>query len=287
MSFSPSWLAEREPADVAARASDVSRLVQARVPEDRPVRVIDLGSGTGSNARYLIPHLPREQDWVLIDGDRVLLELAPSRMEGWSRANGYRFDSAGSHFSVTSPDRRCRFTTRVADLNAIVKEPLAAVEIVTASALLDLVSEAWLGALAARCADAGVFVLFALTYDGRMECAPEDPEDRDVRELVNRHQRSDKGFGAALGPEAVLVVERLFAARDYDVRRSRSDWVLADDQASLQRQLIDGWAAAAIELAPARRAVIDAWRSRRLLAVDARQSRIVVGHEDVAAWPLK
>jgi hypothetical protein len=35
--------------------------------------------------------------------------------------------------------------------------------LVTASALLDLVSESWMKTLAARCRDAGAAVLFALT----------------------------------------------------------------------------------------------------------------------------
>ncbi len=49
--------------------------------------------------------------------------------------------------------------------------------LVTASALLDLVSERWLRALAARCAGHGAAVLFALSYDGRIVCSPEDPDD--------------------------------------------------------------------------------------------------------------
>jgi hypothetical protein len=52
----------------------------------------------------------------------------------------------------------------------------------------------------------------------------------------------------------------------------------------LQRQLIDGWAQAATEIAPARRALIDHWKARRLEHVDANRSHLVVGHEDLAAW---
>jgi hypothetical protein len=48
--------------------------------------------------------------------------------------------------------------------------------------------------------------------------------------------------------------------------------------------LIDGWAQAAIEMAPDRSATIARWRERRLAHVDARHSRIVVGHDDLAAW---
>ena len=60
--------------------------------------------------------------------------------------------------------------------------------------------------------------------------------------------------------------------------------MLSPDSAELQRQLIDGWAAAAAEIAQERTASIDAWRQRRIAHVDARRSTIVVGHQDLAAW---
>jgi hypothetical protein len=287
MDFSPFWLAEREPVDVAARAAGIGELAAARLPADRSVRIIDLGSGTGSNARYLIPRLPREQDWLLVDGDPALLGLAPSIMEAWSEVNGYRFETTSNGWTVTDSSLRCRLGVRLADLNRLIGEPLGTVHLVTASALLDLVSEQWLAALASRCAAAGAVVLFALTYDGRMACAPEDPGDGEVRDLVNRHQRTDKGFGKALGPDAASATGRLFEAERYEVQRAPSDWVLLEDQQSVQRQLIEGWADAASELAPERRPSIDAWRGRRLLLVDAGRSRIVVGHEDLVAWPLR
>src|SRR5690606_21132607 len=105
--------------------------------------------------------------------------------------------------------------------------------LVTASALLDLVSAAWLDALAARCADAETLVLFALTYDGRMQLEPREPDDAQVRELVNRHQRTDKGFGPALGPSAFAAALDAFAHHGYALRFEPSDWRLGPDDAAL------------------------------------------------------
>ncbi|MBI3491471.1 MAG: class I SAM-dependent methyltransferase, partial [Acidobacteria bacterium] len=135
---------------------------------------------------------------------------------------------------------------------------------VTASALLDLVSESWLRALAERCRANGAAVLFALSYDGRIQCSPEEPEDALVRDLVNRHQRTDKGFGPALGPEATDVAARCFADLGYSIKRESSDWVLTPESRELQKQVIDGWARAAAEVEPLRAKTIEAWRMRRL-----------------------
>src|SRR3989442_11585584 len=76
------WLALREPADVAARSAALTRAVVAKLPRDRPLRAVDLGTGTGSNVRYLARHLPSdEQQWLLVDHDSSLLAEAAARLE--------------------------------------------------------------------------------------------------------------------------------------------------------------------------------------------------------------
>lgn len=257
--FSAEWLALREPVDHAARSLDLARALLATLPRDRPLRVLDLGAGSGSNLRYLLDAGTRPAEFLLIDHDPALLALVPKAP--W-------------------------IETRCMDL-ATLDDPAIfdGREVVTASALLDLVSDQWLQALAARCAARGAAVLFALTYDGLIGCSPEDPDDGLIVALVNEHQRTDKGFGPALGPDAPGAAARCFEQCGYKVQRARSDWRLASDRRELQRRLIEGWAQAATEIAPARARVIDGWRDRRLAHVAAGWSEIVVGHEDLAAWP--
>ena len=66
---SAAWLDLREPADAAARSLDLVRILLAHWPADRPTVVHDLGSGSGSMGRWLAPHLPGPQHWVLHDRD--------------------------------------------------------------------------------------------------------------------------------------------------------------------------------------------------------------------------
>src|SRR5258707_262496 len=81
--------------------------------------------------------------------------------------------------------------------------------------------------LAAHCHGVGAAGLFALTYNGESRYSPIEPEDDAVRELMNRHQRSnDKGFGRAAGPDAVDAAERCFSEVGYRVQRASSDWIL-------------------------------------------------------------
>src|SRR5438045_9613778 len=63
------WLALREPADADARAVELVEPVRRRLAGlDRPV-IHDLGSGTGSMARWLAPRLSGPQHWGLYDRD--------------------------------------------------------------------------------------------------------------------------------------------------------------------------------------------------------------------------
>jgi hypothetical protein len=62
--------------------------------------------------------------------------------------------------------------------------------------------------------------------------------------------------------------------------------MLLPEQRALQRQLIEGWAESAEEMAPAQTSMIHNWLARRLEHVEAGRSRVVVGHDDLAAWLL-
>ena len=243
----------REPADAAARST---ALADAFVTGAR--RIVDLACGTGANIRFLAPRLPIASDWLAVDNDaRLLAALAPP---------------AGAKVS-----------TRQLDLAQELDElPLLGCALVTTSALLDLVSAPWLARLAARCAESGADVLFALTYDGRIEWSPAEEGDGRVRELINRHQLRDKGFGAALGPGAAAVAVSAFRSLGYERAHRPSDWNLGPESAALQTALIDGWSAAAAEIAPGQDEALRGWARRRRALVAAGRSRLCVGHVDLA-----
>jgi hypothetical protein len=252
--FTADSLRLREPVDAAARAAELAASF-ARPVETR-LRVIDLASGTGANMRYLAPRLGGAQEWLLIDHDPALLAAA-----------------GGTARTLTLDLARSLETL-----------PLEECDLVTASALLDLVSARWLERLAARCAAARVGVLFALTYDGRIEWSPSDPGDERVRSLVNRHQRTDKGFGPALGPNAAAAAAERFSELGYEVRTARSDWDLGPSDAALQLALLADWTRAAAEVAPEEKASLQDWAGRRRALLAIGRSRLRVGHVDIAGW---
>ncbi len=255
--------------------------------------IVDLGAGSGANLRWLAPRLGGEQTWLLVDHDAALLAAAESALQDWARrigaaafaespARGPGRDGWLDDIVVTGADFACRVRRARAELVADLERiELPERALVTSSALLDLVSTEWLDALARRCVGASADVYFSLIYDGRTVCTPADDADAEVLELFNRHQRGDKGFGAALGPTAGLRAVDAFVARGYRVASRTSDWRIGPSAAPFQRELLAGWLGAALEIAPQRRAALDAWYRRRVAHVDAGASTLVVGHLDM------
>lgn len=282
--FDAGWLARREAADHAARSGVLERRLAERLCRGAPIRVADLGCGTGSNLRHLAPRLGRWQHWTLLDGDRELLAAAPAAIRDWCEAGGIAMDEGGDGLHLDAGAWAACAVPRRHDLAA---EPLPGddVDLVTASALLDLVSRDWLRALAARCRRGGAAVLVALTHDGRIEWQPPMPGDDEVRRLVNAHQRRDKGFGPALGPEAAEAAAAVFREAGYTVEAARSDWHLDATNTALQQHLHAGWAAAAAECMPAHAAAVQAWLARRMDALEAGAGGVRVGHVDLLALP--
>jgi SAM-dependent methyltransferase len=264
--FSPEWLALREGADSRSRWPDaVARLAQWPALAGS-ARIVDLGSGTGSNCRHLAPRLGRGHDWLLVDHDAALLARASTLCSG-------------------IPGVRSLDTMQLDLATRLDRLPLQGTVLLTASALLDLVSESWLTQLVERCTAAALPVLIALSYDGRMQMTPADPDDAWIRSAVNAHQMIDKGFGPALGPTAIARAQALFGSSGHQVFTARSDWLLDAGDANLQRELIHGWADAAAELHAAAQDRVRQWQQRRLACVDSGSSTLLVGHEDLLTFP--
>lgn len=270
--FDADWLALREPVDHRSRAGELLEPLGAWWQERGASRVLDLGCGTGSNLRYLAPRLGGEQRWTLLDRDADLLARA-----GASRAAQL---PGVAGVELVSGDLAREGIERVADA-----------DLVTASALLDLVSGDWLDRVVEACSRARCAGLFALTWDGEVrwrsggEGAPEGPDDALVFDAVRAHQGRDKGVGAALGPAAGAAAERAFRAADFRTWLLASPWRLGPEDAALVCALVDGWEKAATEQLPGEADRIVAWAERRRTEARTRPFALEVGHVDLLALP--
>jgi hypothetical protein len=262
----------RESADAAARASELLeplRAYLATVPRStRSLVIRDLGCGTGSLGRWLAGRLPGPQHWILHDRDPELLARACAEMTATAADGG----------AVT-------VETREGDLTGLRAADLAGTSLVTASALLDLLTFDEVDELAAACAEAGCPALLTLSVVGRVELTPADPLDVEVAAAFDAHQRRDVGGRRLLGPDAVDVTTEVFERHGAVVRSRPSPWVFGADQAALAAEWLQGWVAAAFDQRPDLALKGEAYLRGRLDAYAAGELRVVVHHRDLLALP--
>ncbi|GAA4602453.1 SAM-dependent methyltransferase [Actinoplanes octamycinicus] len=241
--FSPDWLALREPADAEARSLDLLGLLPS------PVKVIrDLGCGTGSLGRWLAPRLPVPQFWILTDRDHDLLEIAADRMPD------------GVNVAI---DER--------DVTALTRDDLTGADLVTCSALLDLLTAAQIDRLVEVCAEARANALFTLSVTGDVRFTPADPRDAEVRDAFNAHQRRN----ALLGPDAGAYAAAAFERAGAKVVTRESPWRLGPHCPELTTEWLRGWVGAAAEQRP------DLDFGDYLASRTATVPEVTVGHTDV------
>src|SRR5262245_21928981 len=262
--FSAEWLALREPYDFAARNAAVIDAVVAAFPEDGSISVVDLACGTGSTVRAIAPHLPARQTWRLVDNDLGLLAKASAL-------------GRPPHLTVV-----CKPVDLVRDLELALD---GALDLVTTSALLDLVSAEWLDRLAVEAAARRLPVYAALSYDGRTSIAPACSLDRELLAGFNAHQRTNKGFGPALGPTAPARAVERFRQLGYSVVEGASDWIFAPDDRAIQDALFAGWAEVAALTTDLSADDINSWLAERRICLAEGRSHLRIGHVDIFARP--
>jgi hypothetical protein len=244
--ITPGWLELRESADATARSTELADRLARHLTA--PLVIHDLGGGSGSMGRWLAPRLPGPQHWVVHDRDPELLELA----------------LACAPPGVTVEARR-------SDIGRLTQRDLAGASLVTASALLDILTADELRRMLRACA--GRPLLLALTVAGRVTLSPEDPLDARIEAAFNAHQRR----GGRLGPDAVAAA----AAELGECTVRPSPWRLDGAHAELIAEWLDGWVGAACEQEPALAAQADAYRERRR----AQELEVTVDHADLLVLP--
>ena len=269
--FSLDWLNLREPADHRARDQRLLRkaldFIESSNQEGKGKLVLDLGTGTGSTFRAFRAVAERSlksQTWRLVDNDPVLLKEATRRLEN----------------SVT-------IETFLLDLNKIPELPLAGAGLVTSSALFDLVSADFVSRLVSslhmqNLSQPPAFYS-ALNYDGSTDWERLHPMDQAVLRAFNADQRTDKGFGPALGPDASSVIEQEFRALGFTVLTADSPWELDGSDERLVTELINGISNAVSADSQLGTEDVAEWRKFRLKHAGDGACR--VGHTDLLALP--
>jgi SAM-dependent methyltransferase len=277
--FSAQWLALREPADHRARDRTLQnkvceQLANVARTEQRAVRLIDLGCGSGSNLRALATSLPEQQHWTLVDYDPLLLAAARAALIAW--ADEVINDSTTLTLRKNNKILEIEFSQ--VDLARDIERVLAwPADVITAAAFFDLVAESW---LVRFCQALRTTLYTVLTYDGSEQWLPPHSADSAMLKAFHAHQKTDKGFGVAAGPDATSVMQRELTARGFQVTLASSPWKIDQTEAAFIHALATGSAAAVRETGLLNELEVNQWLTARMSA-----QHCMVGHWDILATP--
>jgi hypothetical protein len=263
---SAAWLGLREAADASARASELLAPVRRHLAVTQRAVIHDLGTGTGSMGRWLAPRLPGPQHWIMYDRDADLL----------ARAKADMIDTAADGAPVT-------VETRQHDITRLTAGDLGGASLITASALLDMLTAEEVERVVAACVGAGCPTLLTVSVTGGAELTPPDPLDAEIAEAFNAHQRRTVGGRSLLGPDAAAATAEAFGRRGASVIVRSSPWRLGADQAELTSEWFAGWLAAACEWRPELAGRAAAYARHRLADATAGRLDVVVQHDDLLA----
>lgn len=261
------WLALREPEDARARSRDLALAAVAELGPG-PIVIHDLGSGTGSMMRWLAPLLPGPQTWVLHDWNHELVARA---------TNGA--------VAVDRERRPVSVRTRTGELAHLDPDDLDGASLVTASALLDVLTPEEVGAIGRACIAVRCPVLLSLSVTGEVRLDPEDPRDAVFEASFNAHQQRLVGGRRLAGPSGVALAQRLFRDAGWSTRSDATFWRLGDHDPHLLGQWFDGWFDAALEQHADLQVEGVAYRALRSTQLRRGALAAVVVHTDLLAWP--
>jgi hypothetical protein len=261
----PDWLAARVAADDAARATTVTTLlpelstylIEAAGPGGT-VQIIDLGAGTGANQRWLAPRLPIRQRWLHLDHNPVISRSLPLPAATVIVDEGV--EALGELLTRASGDR----------------------QLVTCSALLDVLTTEQIQAVCRAVIDNRVPAFFSLTVTGGLRLSPADAHDQLLLAAFNDHQRR----AGRAGPEATTLTVNLLRAAEFAVTTQETPWRLtAESGHAFIDQMLEERLAAAVAQDPALTRTATAWLELRRAQLAAGLLRLELDHCDILGLP--
>ncbi len=267
LEVSVDWLALREAEDARARSAALADIVPGLL-DPGPLTVHDLGSGTGSMMRWLAPRLPGPQTWVLHDWNANLTARASEGPRPRDRSG-----------------RPVALRSRIGELDRLDAAALHGASLVTASALLDVLTAAEAHAIVDACLAAGVPVLQSLSVTGDVALTPWDPRDIRFARAFNAHQRREVAGRRLLGRYGATLVGGLFGMAGWHVRTALTTWRLDRREPLLLAEWFDGWTGAALEQDPGLLREAAGYRELRWAQRSRGELAATVYHLDLLAWP--
>ena len=220
----PRYLRAKRSVDDRALNRDVMAYVLDALPQDRPVRIAELGGGVGTMVDRLVESgRVAQAEYVIVDVEAEFLEEARALVPRWK--------AGATRTTPPNPGVSFEVSTHAGRLEDWVAEEGPAFDLVIAHAVLDLVNvRTMLPSLLSRLTPQGLFWT-TINFDGDTIFMPRDPRDAELMAAYHRSmdERRYEGEPAGSSTAGRELFGHVREAGGAVLRCGSSDWVVFGD----------------------------------------------------------
>lgn len=283
--FKADWLSERYPYDSEAREKTIEATALNYLKAKTSLTLVDVGSGTGSNALYLMDKLKQDQSWTFIEMDTSLNSILIRRLKDFALYHKYEWDVQKNKYTIITPSKKLSFQIlNESLLNVANLVDLSSVDLVLANAVFDLLSATQIETFLQPILAKKVACLFTMNYQ-QMVFTPADPFDDTYITLYDQHMERSQDFGHAMGKQAGGKLAQLFKEADWLTHEANSYWQLLEVDIKMHYYLLNFMdnALQELEFDAQLKEQFPKWLQRKKELIMTRKQQLRVGHLDVFA----
>ena len=204
--FENSWLYKREKIDHSSKNLKIIDKINSTIKDLETLNVLDLGTGTGSNFRFLSKKIKhKNQSWTLMDISRSSLSEARKN----TILNNKIRKVSLKHNDIIKDIKKTNFNQ---------------FDLVTGSAFLDIMPHKWFKDFH-RLNQNTKIIYFSINYDGYFKFQPHHSLDNNMLQLFNNDQQSKKdGIVKAVGPDCSEIIKSYFS-KTHKTFLLNSNWI--------------------------------------------------------------
>ena len=283
--FSIQWLEDRFPFDIAARNKTVENACLHYCQNKETLRIVDIGSGTGSNGLYFFEKFPQTQEWTFIELNKELLEAAFARIKTWADEKGYPSSRDGLAMQLELPGREVQIkglNTSFLELQKVID--LHQVDLVTAGAVFDLLTQEMFQSITDQLIFHQVGLLATLNFtDQRFQ--PSLSGDEQYIRLYKEHMLRPQAFGQSMGPDCYEQMTRYYEKSELDWVGGKSEWEIGPGDTTMHVHVLNFMENSVPEMLTDELDDFGEWIAKKKQLVHAQQLSTYVSHYDIFVKP--
>ena len=255
-----------------------------KLSKKHEIDLIDFCCGTGSFLMWALNKNISFQNCILVDYDIKLLKSIKSNLRTHLKSK-YTVQSNTNNLNLL-----IKKNSKTISSVSIEKYDCdeyshnnKALHVISYSAALDLMSKSSIDIALKKIKKNNIFY-FSLCFNGLVKWTPTNTFDKYILAFFNNHQRSDKGFGNALGHKSIEYLRKKAGKLNLNITVADSPWIIKNksekDTVFMKRYLLD-IRKSLFHMEGIDKNILRKWYEDKKYDLENKKIKLYVGHNDI------